>query len=110
MAQTPSNEVEDTGLSASEVCRVAGISYRQLDLWVRSGLIPLDNPTPGYGRNRQFDQAAVDQVVRVATLRRQVKALQEQVRASRQEQGLPETVSDSDTVARVASMLRGAGT
>jgi DNA-binding transcriptional MerR regulator len=101
---------EDTHLSASEVCQVAGISYRQLDHWIRTGLVSLDNPTPGYGHNRRFDQAADDQVVRVATQRRQLKAQQEQVRASRQEQGLPEHVSDSDTVGRVASMLRGAGT
>ena len=110
MAQTPSNEVEDTGFSASEVCRVADISYRQLDHWVSTGQIPVDNPNPGYGRRRRFDQAAVDQVVKMATLRRQVRALQQEVRASRREQGLPETVSDSDTVARVAGMLRGAGT
>jgi hypothetical protein len=73
-------------------------------------LVPLDNPTPGHGQNRRFDQSAVDRVVEIATMRRQVKALEQQVRASRREQGLPETVSDSDTVARVAGMLRGAGT
>ncbi len=97
-------------LTASEVCAVAGITYRQLDNWVRDGLIPLENPRPGYGQRRQFDQAAVERVVEIAAMRRQVKALQEQVRASRREQGLPEHVSDSDTVARVAGMLRGAGT
>jgi hypothetical protein len=102
--------LSESPLHASEVCAVAGITYRQLDHMVRSGLVPLDNPTPGHGYPRWFDQAAVDRVVEIATMRRQVKALQEQVRASRQEQGLPETVSDSDTVARVASILRGAGT
>jgi DNA-binding transcriptional MerR regulator len=101
---------ENTHLSASEVCQVAGISYRQLDDWCRTGLVPLDDPMPGSGHHRRYDQAAVDRVVQIATLRQQLSALRQEVRASRREQGLPETVSDSDTVARVAGMLRGAGT
>lgn len=101
---------EDTPLTSSEVCRVADITYRQLDYMIRRGLVQLDKPTPGTGNHRSFNKAAVDRVVEIATLRRQVEALRQQVRASRREQGLSETVSDSDVVARVAGMIRGAAT
>jgi DNA-binding transcriptional MerR regulator len=100
---------EDTRLTASEVCEVAGCTYRQLDDWCRTGLVPLANPTPGYGRRRQFDQAAVDRVIEIAQARRQVAGLRqagrELARRTRSAQGLPKTVRDRETASKVAALL-----
>jgi DNA-binding transcriptional MerR regulator len=68
---------EDRPRTAGEVCRIADISYRQLDDWCRTGLVPLPDPMPGYGRRRQFDQAAVDRVVEIAEARRRVASLRQ---------------------------------
>jgi DNA-binding transcriptional MerR regulator len=68
---------EDTFLTAGEVCRIADISYRQLDDWCRTGLVPLADPMPGYGRRRLFDQSAVERVIEIAQARRQVAALRQ---------------------------------
>jgi predicted site-specific integrase-resolvase len=86
-------------LLAGEVCQLTGISYKQLDHWVRTGLVPLENPTPGHGYRRLFDEAAVARVREIANLRRRVADL-------RQQQGLPPTVEDASVVREVAGMLR----
>jgi DNA-binding transcriptional MerR regulator len=100
---------EDTHLTASEVCEVAGCTYRQLDDWCRTGLVPLANPTPGYGRRRQFDQAAADRVIEIAQARRHVadlrKAGEALARRTRQAQGLPKTIRDPEAIRRVGALL-----
>jgi hypothetical protein len=92
--------------SAAEVCRISGLNYRAVDYLIRTRQVELKNPNPGYGHNRKFDKAAVQHICLIAEVRRQIKALEEQVRTSRQEQGLSETVSDSDVVRELAGMLR----
>lgn len=39
---------------APEVCRRAGITYRQLDYWIRTGVIEIDDPYPGSGDQRLY--------------------------------------------------------
>lgn len=39
---------------APEVCSRAGVTYRQLDYWIRTSVVQIPNPTPGSGENREF--------------------------------------------------------
>lgn len=42
-------------LTSREVCRVAGVTYRQVDHWCRRGLLPrVVEPVPGSGYHREF--------------------------------------------------------
>lgn len=43
---------------------IPGVSYRQLDFWVRQGYVHPDNPAPGSGRSRIL----TDEEIRVVTL------------------------------------------
>jgi DNA-binding transcriptional MerR regulator len=40
--------------SAPEVADAAGVTYRQLDYWIREQLLPFSDPTPGTGHARTF--------------------------------------------------------
>lgn len=54
------------GIKAGDVCRQTGVTYRQLDYWVRRGWItPSVYVGNGSGRHRVF---SADQVERVATM------------------------------------------
>ena len=49
-------------LSSTEVTRITGITYRQLDYWVRNGVIPpdwVDDPSAGSGRARRWHPEAI---------------------------------------------------
>jgi hypothetical protein len=37
-----------------DLTKAAGITYRQLDVWIREGLVHPENPEPGCGRQRVF--------------------------------------------------------
>lgn len=56
--------------SSTEVCEAAGITYRQLDYWTRTGLVPhtwtFSGSPGGSGNFRVFDQATLDMVVEAA--------------------------------------------
>ena len=41
-------------LISPQVARLAGITYRQLDWWIRTGLVTCENPAPGTGHERGF--------------------------------------------------------
>jgi DNA-binding transcriptional MerR regulator len=41
-------------LTASQVLTASGISYRQLDFWVRAGYLKPSTPARGYGSVRRF--------------------------------------------------------
>lgn len=43
-----------TTFSSGEVCRIANVTYRQLDYWTRRGYIRELNPLPGSGTNRRY--------------------------------------------------------
>lgn len=58
--------MDTTGLRSTQVCRRAGITYRQLDYWGRLGLItpPATGCGPGCPRRWSLDQ--VDRVCAIA--------------------------------------------
>ena len=61
-------------LSSTDVCRLAGITYRQLDHWCRSGVVTpahVTNDGGGSGRHRRF---APDSIRPLATLGRVSRA------------------------------------
>jgi hypothetical protein len=63
-----------TAISSRTLCEATGVPYRQLDYWVRLGLVaPLGEAHPGSGARRRWDPALVP-VLR--TLRRVQAALQ----------------------------------
>jgi len=58
---------DDTSYSTSEVCERTGASYRQLDYWCRSELIPGQGGPFGSGNHRRWTGA---QIMRVQQLLR----------------------------------------
>lgn len=56
-----------TALSSYDVCRLAGITYRQLDYWVRTGLLVPDvhagHGSGGLGRRFSVEKARQAQVI-----------------------------------------------
>lgn len=51
-----------------EVCEKADISYRQLDYWVRKGLVSLRSPGSGTGTSRDFTHKEAAIVIRAGAL------------------------------------------
>jgi len=52
----------ERGLSSTEMTRLTGLTYRQLDYWIRNGVIPahwVDNPHGGSGHHRHWNPDAV---------------------------------------------------
>jgi DNA-binding transcriptional MerR regulator len=64
-------------IRSTELIRMAGITYRQLDHWSRRGFI--ETKHPGNGRQRQWDE---DETERTLMLARLVRAGFEPERAS----------------------------
>lgn len=62
-------------LSAPQVCRAFGLSYRQLDYWVREGLITPTVQAHGSGTRRVFDAEAIEQVRRLVRAREVLRRL-----------------------------------
>lgn len=59
VADVPEQRAEDVLFTAADVCGVAGISYRNLDYWLRSKHVDLEEDherlrTPGSGYPRRF--------------------------------------------------------
>jgi len=49
--------------STDDVCRLAGVSYRQLDYWTRTALVvPSIREAAGSGTQRRYSQADLDHV------------------------------------------------
>lgn len=64
----PPNDEEVMAYSSTEAAMMAGISYRQLDYWLRTGTIGLchdGDSAPGSGRYRRFTSDEVDILVAV---------------------------------------------
>ena len=56
------------GYSSQEACRLVGITYRQLDYWLRVGIIvPECVSTPGSGGRRRFTNKEVRRLKEVVT-------------------------------------------
>ena len=57
------------GFSGPAVCRVTGVTYRQLDYWARTGLVtPSVSPAQGSGSKRVYSYADVVEVKVVKSL------------------------------------------
>lgn len=59
----------DENLTSTEVCRVAGITYRSLDYWTRRGLAFPDVGAAGCGSQRRWSRAEAEVLKRMATWR-----------------------------------------
>lgn len=62
-----------------EVCRAAGITYRQLDYLVRTGKLPTQPVEVGSGSFRRFTESELDRVIEIADARRRARALLDSV-------------------------------
>lgn len=56
-------------LSSAEVCDYAGISFRQLDYWIRVGAITPNRQANGSGTQRRFTRSQARAIRLAATLR-----------------------------------------
>lgn len=56
-------------LNALDVCRIAGITYRQLDYWIRVGAITPAQQADGSGTQRRFTTGQARAIRLAATLR-----------------------------------------
>jgi hypothetical protein len=54
--------------STLEAATQAGVTYRQVDYWLRRGIIQVDDPQPGSGHQRRFTQSEVDRLMEVVTI------------------------------------------
>jgi DNA-binding transcriptional MerR regulator len=60
---------EDVGYSGPQVCRLVGITYRQLDYWARTGLLtPSLATAKGSGSKRRYDYTDVLEVKVIKSL------------------------------------------
>lgn len=59
---------EDVQLSSVDVCRLARITYRQLDHWLRVGLVTCNGDRRGSGAFRAFDLEQTRRVLLLAWL------------------------------------------
>jgi len=62
-------EAEPAELSALDVCRQAGITYRQLDYWCRIGAITPARQANGSGTQRRFTNGQARAIRLAVTLR-----------------------------------------
>jgi DNA-binding transcriptional MerR regulator len=58
-----------TGFSGPKVCRLSGVTYRQLDYWARTGLVtPSITPASGSGSKRAYSYSDVLEVKVIKSL------------------------------------------
>jgi DNA-binding transcriptional MerR regulator len=54
------SSITETTYSSREVCEITGLTYRQLDWWIRTGKIELSwDGTPGSGHPRRWSEHEV---------------------------------------------------
>jgi DNA-binding transcriptional MerR regulator len=78
-----STATTSTTYSGTEVARLAGVTYRQLDYWLRIGAIQIEDPTPGTGRPRLFTEDEVDRVINIVERVRAAHATMEDFRTGK---------------------------
>jgi DNA-binding transcriptional MerR regulator len=62
-------EIVTSGFSGPTVCRLTGVTYRQLDYWARTGLVtPSIQPAQGSGSKRTYSYADVLEVKVIKSL------------------------------------------
>lgn len=63
-------EIDDDALfSSPDTCRMARVSFRQIDYWARTGVIEPDTPATGSGSHRRFTGAQVRDIAMIGRLR-----------------------------------------
>lgn len=67
----------DWRLRSKQVVKLAGITYRMLDYWIRTGLVQCVDPGRGTGTDRLFSMFDVIAVRAAANLRKDGASLQE---------------------------------
>ncbi len=68
-AQLAEIEAQVGGYRTNEVCRMLGISYRQLDWWARNGLaVPSINQAQGSGSARRYSDEDLRELILVQGL------------------------------------------
>lgn len=70
---------DDDTYTAPEVLRLTGLTYRQLDYWIRSGYIAPSQRDVGSGGRRRFTRDEVAAIIYVADHVRYVEALSERL-------------------------------
>lgn len=55
-------------MTTTEVAKRAGITYRQLDYWLRCGFVTVPEPSPGSGTAREWSAETVTAAWRLASL------------------------------------------
>lgn len=75
---------DDQALTSAEVCDAAGITYRQLDYWIRRGYVsPSVQDAEGPGSLRLFSAADLEDVRKVAATLRRSRELRELLTSDR---------------------------
>lgn len=62
--------------STNEVCDLAGITYRQLDFWLRSGYVTIQSTASGSGSRRRFTRQEVQAISLLAQQLRLAESIQ----------------------------------
>lgn len=69
-------QTEEVTLSTPEMSTLTGLTYRQLDYWVRNRVIPsywiLGDNLPGSGRQRRWRSEAIEPLIVAARINRQL--------------------------------------
>ena len=60
-------------LGSTEVCDLAGITYRQLDHWARKGYITANVGGKGSGTHRQWTRAQADAITELAEMMSEIE-------------------------------------
>lgn len=55
-------------MDTTDICHRLGVSYRQIDHWVRRGWLRPDQPIPGSGNPREWTNEELDVARRMAAL------------------------------------------
>lgn len=70
-AEEPDESSAGESVDAPTAAKLAGLSYRQVDYWVRAGYVECEQgPLPGSGRRRYFTPAEVRVLVLMAAMTR----------------------------------------
>ena len=69
-------QTEEVTLSTPEMSTLTGLTYRQLDYWIRNRVIPAnwitDNAQPGSGHHRRWRTEAIEPLIVAARITRQL--------------------------------------
>ena len=68
---------ESETFNTYQAAKAAGITYRQLDYWLRTGMITLEEgpETPGSGHRRRFTTAEVQALIEMAAITRAAREI-----------------------------------